>query len=64
MSAKTKLEYDEFIAYCATLTDEQLIAVVHKEREGAVRDPDRTPHFQAAMDAATKRGLDWRSPWE
>ena len=51
-------EYSEFRAYCRTLTDAQVIAVVHKEREGAQRDPDRDPHLRAAMDEATHRGLD------
>lgn len=60
MSHRSRTEYDDFRAYCATLTDAQVMAVVHKEREGARRDPDRDPHFAAAMDECTARGLDWR----
>ncbi len=60
MSVRSRTEYEDFRAYCRTLTDSQVIEVVHKEREGARRDRDRDPHFQAAMDEATARRLDWR----
>lgn len=53
-------EFREFTDYCATLTDEQLVAVVHKEREGCQRNPDRGPHFSAAMSECNRRNLDWR----
>lgn len=57
MSANTRREYRDFRAYCATLTDAQVLNVVEKEREGARRDPDRDPHFSAALDEAQSRGL-------
>lgn len=53
----TLKSYKQFRAYCATLTDDQVSHVVERERAGAERDPDREPHYEAAIDEARKRGL-------
>lgn len=53
-------EFTDFENYCNTLTETQLIAVIHKEREAQLTDSTREPHFVAAMAVASRRKIDWR----
>lgn len=50
-------EVTDFAAYCATLTDAQVMEVLRRERDGMARDPDRGPDYRDARAEAVKRGL-------
>lgn len=47
----------DFSAYCRTLTNAQVLAVLEKEDEGRKRDPDRESDYQAALAECNRRGL-------
>ena len=53
----SKKTASDFGAYCKTLTDNQVLNVIEKEREGMQNDPDREADYQAAKEEAVRRGI-------
>lgn len=48
----------DFSAYCRTLTNAQLLAVLEREDEGRTRDADRESDYQDAREECIRRGLE------